>query len=367
MEILDYSFDKIKLLSENVSSEISSAVSGTDTAFAFLRNPLPHIQFVPFNQIFQVITLGGTNISQSSVSVNSDKHVNFSQPRTQTFGVIENVDKLFDIVLEVLDPTYSQIVLNFAYPIRPFITKSGLLDGVLSHSTKEHQFNGLIDYPVGETLSKMLEEKFQKHFKIICANDVVCLTMASINNSNNYEKHVSMVLGTGNNFGMFLDSNTIINLESGNFGNFEQTSSGAFIDSQSNNPGFQKFEKEVAGKYLYQHFNYYAKQKNLDITLEDSIQLNDLAISSGERAQLAKDILLRSAAFVAAMLSGIQTFKNQSLECVTEGSLFWNGYDYKTSVKSVLEELGKNESDINIIKVNQSSLVGAANLGTYTT
>src|SRR5690606_18994042 len=196
-------------------------------------------------------SIGGTNCIQALVSVTDSQTVNLINPQTKSFGLIDNLDSLTNIILGILDPTYPHVVLNFAYPIRPFLTDNGLLVGVLTHSTKEHQFIGLINYPVGETLSKVFEEKLQKKFYIMCANDVVNLTLAAHNNETNYQELISMVLGTGNNFGMFLDASNVVNLESGNFSDFEQTNSGKFIDEQSNDPGLQKFEKEVSGRYLY--------------------------------------------------------------------------------------------------------------------
>lgn len=175
-----------------------------------------------------------------------------------------------------------------------------------------------------------------------------------------------MVLGTGNNIGMTVNSNEFVNLESGNFNRFQQTPSGKHIDENSLANGKQWLEKEIAGAYLAKHFNYYSDLAGLGINFSEAIQVNQLAETNELGSDLARAIVYRSAALVAATLKGIWLFKKKMpLVCSVEGSIYWKGYNFAASVDHVLERLELPQESISFVKVPQSNLLGAAELAVY--
>ena len=204
---------------------------------------------------------------------------------------------------------------------------------------------------------------------MVC-NDTTALGIGAINLKPNFnwENTVTGVVGTGFNFGFFEKENLFINLESGNFNKFSHTASAKFIDSESNEPGYQMLEKEVGGVYLNRHFNYYAKEMGLSTILKDGAEVSQTAKSGDNKeAVLARDLITRSASLVASHIAGLYDLKKEmgmgsdQMLCALEGSLYWRGYGFKEVVNLVLSELGY-ENKIIIEGSDDLSLIGAANL-----
>lgn len=194
------------------------------------------------------------------------------------------------------------------------------------------------------------------------ANDTVCLILAGLQ-AGTWENIVGGVVGTGLNFGFFLDKNTVVNLEAGNFNKFPQSESGKYIDEHSLNKGVNTFEKEVAGGYLYQHFNYYVKKNALAAPqLHSSKDLSTIGISD-EIKTLYEALWHHSASLLACEIAGIYQFKQQKeLIFVMDGSLFWKGYNYMELVKDYLSQLEVAYNAISFQKIEKSSILGAAHL-----
>ena len=144
---------------------------------------------------------------------------------------------------------------------------------------------------------------------------------------------VAGIVGTGTNFAFFLNKNTAVNLESGNSNHFPQSKTKKIIDRSSTNPEEQLFEKEVAGAYLFRHYQV-NQSKKANHFPQSTLDLNHLACQ-GDR--LAQKFFERSSALIASQIAGIYLFKKYYLKTIStdsaqlkppltfvmEGSVFW--------------------------------------------
>jgi hexokinase len=165
------------------------------------------------------------------------------------------------------------------------------------------------------------------------------------------------------NFAIFLDKNTMIDLESANFTDFPRSEAGKEVDRRSTSPGVSLYEKEVSGAYLYQHFNILAKKRDIPFHgINSSEQLNALVhYEVKEVADLALEVLDHSASLVAVQIAGILDFAKRDLNFIMQGSLYGEGNGYKERVEQLVSELepGYHASYEQIL---HSDLVGAAQL-----
>jgi len=364
-DILDYSLDALENLALNFQSDLLKSEQGIPTDFAFFKHSLPEASYVAEGELFQVVSIGGSNL-ETAIARNESGSFSLGEVVKKTLPLLNSKDIFLESIYPHISPEITTLILNFAYPIEP-VLRDNRIDGRLLKATKEHSFDGLVGGLVGEALEKRFAQQGQT-VQVICANDVVCLTLASTSENTDLlpQNLVSMVLGTGNNFGLFSNQGQIVNLESGNFKNFEQTPSGKDIDLKSKDVGQQLLEKEIAGRYLHHHFNYYSDKEHLGIELQEAREVNELAATSNPGSELARSVVLRSAGLVAAILKGIWLYKNKNkLVCTAEGSMYWHGFNFPQNVNSFLTELQIPPKTITFNKVHQSNLVGAAELALF--
>lgn len=305
----------------------------------------------------RVISVGGTNLIAADVSRGSGG-ITIRNRVEKKLPLLENFEILAAAVIEVLGNS-DNIALNFAYPLRPE-RRDGRLDGIFIRPTKEHSFRGLIGKSVGYELERRIYDLTGKKIMIACANDTVCLVLAGLSNSLPAALAAG-VIGTGFNFGFFIDENSVVNLESGNFSRFEPTDSGAAIDRASLNPGAQLFEKEVSGGYLHLHYNILRDKTGAAGV--DASNAADVSAAASVGSGTARCVLKKSASLAAAELAAIYEYKgNSGLNAVIEGSLYWRGFCYRADVDYFLTRLGIPAGAVKIISVDESSITGAAEL-----
>lgn len=358
MELLDISWEQLEQGTQRLVNELRLAQAGHQTNFSYFQHNLSvHAQLDEKEQI-QVLTIGGSSLKSVMVDPQTGL-IDTSTFKQAALPLLETKSVFLEMINEYLDTTTTLLVVNFAYPLEP-IERNGHIDGKLLRGTKEHSFTDLVGRAVGEAI----EQSADHSLKVVCANDSVCLTLAALMKNPSLDRLslLSMILGTGNNFSMFIEPSVVVNLESGNFTGFGQTPSGKWIDQQTDSPGSQWLEKEVSGAYLYHHFNYYAEHARLEVALTDSRQLNSLAQQSNATGELARQVLCRSAALVGAMLKGFWLYKQHPVTCVVEGSLFWQGYQYEVSVKEALDHLSVPNNAVKLVQIDDSALLGGLQL-----
>ena len=347
-------------VSQNFLNELDDAQLGKKTSFPFILNKIPGKPMIKEGEIFQVLVIGGTIFRKALIKKEGKSLVILERDAKYQPPFKHRKDLEFFVDKEISDKV-SVVALNFAYPLRP-VFENGRLDGILVSGTKGNVFDDLVGKKVGHELENYLNKKLKKKIKISVANDTICLLLAGLTRAK-WEDLIGGVIGTGMNFAFFIDKNTAVNLESANFDKFPQTPEARLIDEYSANPGKSLFEKEVAGAYLYKHFNLIRELKELSHpSIQSTEDLDRIAQQNipGVSA-VAKELLQNSAELVATQIAGIMKFKHKSLTFVIEGSLFWLSNGYRGNVKKCLAEICP-EYKARFVKIPDSTIIGAAKL-----
>lgn len=356
-------------VSINFLKELITASKGKQSSLSFIKNPLPQKPLVSKEELFQVMVIGGSVFKSALVKPTAGKIIITSQKETN-LPLLENKKKLFFLIENHLDNKINLLALNFAFPLQPQL-RENFLDGQLLKGTKEHQLKNLSHQFVGQEIEKYIFQKHKRRIKTLVANDSICLLLSGLSKSP-WLNLVAGVVGTGTNFAFFVDKKTAVNLESGNFNRFPQTKTGKTIDRLSTNPGKQLFEKEVAGAYLFRHYQIIKSKKTNNLP-QSTLDLNYLAYQDD---RLAQKLFERSSALIASQIAGIYFFKKHYLKTdsidshqfqlpltfVMEGSVFWQGWQYKSNVLKYLSLMGIKKQNISFIKIENSDLIGALKL-----
>ncbi len=354
-----YDQSTLNQISHNFLHQLQQAEQNNPTSLAFAKHQIPKNNLVDQNQPFQIIVIGGTNLT-SSLATLTNSQLKLIPLSEETIQPLTNKQSLLDLISRHYHPDANLIALNFAFPLKPF-TQNDLLDGQLIKGTKEHTLSGLEGQNISQTIQHHLNSLHHKDIKVSTANDTVCLAMAGLQNYSS-ETLIALVLGTGSNAAIFSNSQTVVNLEFGNFKDFPQTQTLKDLDQNSDNPLSQLLEKQIAGGYLHQHFNLISKQQKLGLQIESTKDLHQLCTQNNSSSEIANQILDTSASLLASILKGIYLFRQQHrLNCITEGSLFWKGLGYKQRIDKYLNLLEISDQ-ISFIKIENSSTVGAAHL-----
>lgn len=252
-------------------------------------------------------------------------------------------------------------VLNFAYPIQP-VFENGKLDGILLAVTKEGGFHGLVGKQIGKEIEDYVRRKRNKNIKVAVANDTVCLLTSGLSEFKE-EEFAAGIVGTGFNIAFFLGKNRLVNLESANFDKFSQTKEGRTVDQESAKPGQSLFEKEIAGAYLYRHFNILIKEKGIDYPEIFSTEELDIVSHKNipQVSEIARNLFVKSAQLVACQIAGITQFLDRGMVFNMEGSLFWKGNNYKETVKQTVGQLVPDHK-VEFIEIEDAAILGAAKL-----
>ncbi len=367
-QIEPYSLEELQEIRNNWRLELDNSTTGQTTSLIFAKHTVIPAQ--PSSEKGLVIVVGGSHLIVAQIA-RQNGIVEILTYDKSSLPVLEAKEILFSLLEKQIPKDISKIALNFAYPLQP-AQRSGLiptgaprsgdsLDGLLLAPSKEHQFGGLIGQNVGQELEKYLEARFSRKFQVAVANDTVCLVLAGLSQSSP-DNLAGGIVGTGFNFGLFLDRQTLVNLEAANFNKFPQSTTGKIITQESQEPDKGWYEKEVSGAYLYKHYNLLAKEQKLK-EVSSTVELNTLAAGAQPEGKLAQALFARSASLVAAQIAGVYDFKKQNqLNLVMEGSLFWRGWNYKNLVYKHLQAMDLTLNHLQVFKIERSYLLGAAEL-----
>ncbi|HEX7042305.1 MAG TPA: hypothetical protein VF189_03575 [Patescibacteria group bacterium] len=344
---------------ENFVTELELAEKGEKSSLSFIENKIPEVPLVGEGEIFQVMEIGGTNLKSAIVKKEKGNLI-LSEIVKETLPIFSSKEILFSFISQFLNKDISVLAMNFGFPQKPFF-ENGRLDGVLIKSVKDHEFFGLVGEKIALNLEKYLLEKFNKKIIVSVANDAVCLLLSGLTkkDSNNL---AAGIVGTGFNAAIFKNPTTLVNLEAGNFDKFVLSHESEIIDLDSTNTSEQLFEKEVGGGYLYKKLNVIINEKKLKIfPLKSGDQLNFLAKENNEEmGKIVKDLFYRSAQLAASAISGIMEFQKRNLTFVMQGSVFWEGFNYKEMVEENVKQLSTYKAEF--IKIENAGILGAAKL-----
>lgn len=354
------SLKDLEIISKNFLAEIQKSYKGNKTSLRFISHKLSSTPLVKENENFQVMVVGGS-ILKKALLKKTESTIKILKIENEKNIYFDNENDFLDLISQELYPKIETLALNFAYPLKP-VLQNKKMDGTLISSTKGANLHDLVGKKIGKEIEDFVLKKLKRNIKVAVANDTVCLMLSGLTKFN-WDKLACGIVGTGMNFALFTDSNHLVNLEAAGFNKFAQTPEGKIADRQSNNPGKSLFEKETAGRYLYEHFNIILKEKNISFpAIKSTEELNRLSLKNAPViSAIAKNLIRKSAQFVACQIVGITEFKKQNMIFIMEGSLFWKGNNYR---ETVIETVGKlvPEYKADFVEIENSAILGAAKL-----
>ncbi len=341
-----YTTKQLELLKENFIKELQTAKKSKPSSISYNINKLSPLKN-PDKQPIQLMVIGGTNF-KSAIGEYKEGTLEIKENKFCALPKFNKKDDLGKFFIKHLSKTVDIVAINFAYPIQSTIREKRM-DGNLVKGTKGNLFEGIIGKNVGKYLEEYTFKIKKRRIKVNLANDIVCELLSS--NLNDQGTRVGFIVGTGFNCGFIDSKNCIINLESGNFDKFSMTPSGVYVDEKSNNLGSQRWEKEVSGGYLWQHFNFYAKLNGLEKVKKTRTVSELAATGKGIESEIARILIKKAAAIVAVTYAAILDFlEGLDSNLIIEGSLFWNGYNFVGYFVDSLKSLGVDLSSNKILK-----------------
>lgn len=341
-----------------------------------------------------VFDLGGTNFRAAVVSVGKESKILGLVEKDITEMKMEGFTKedLFKSQAQIINqldlPANSPIGYCFSYAARSLTNG----DAELLHWTKGVSIEGMIGKPVGVPLVEYLNEHTGTNFyKIAVVNDTITSLFAGLMNPG-FDAYVGLIVGTGTNMATFFPSEYIskikdlkgwsgetpVNLESGNFNPPHLTAVDDLVDANSDNKGLQRFEKAISGMYVGRVFRAVFPDDGIDENIDGaglSRMMNHPADYKIEHVEVAFQIYERSAKLVAASIAGLVMNLHtanpsvKKIQVLAEGSLFWShvkayNASYERMVdaclKELLSELGMGDKRVQISKIDNANLIGAA-------
>ncbi len=340
-----------------------------------------------------VFDLGGTNFRAAVVSVGEETNIaglvekNITEMKTAGFTEDDLYISQAQTINKLSLPQDSPIGYCFSYPAKSLLNG----DAELIKWTKGVNIAGMEGNPVGEPLVKFLNEKTNVSFnKIAVVNDTITSLFAGLMNPG-FDAYIGLIVGTGTNMATFFPSEYIpkikslegwsgetpVNLESGNFNPPHLTAFDAEVDENSDNKGYQIFEKAISGMYLGRIFRSVFPNDGLDVKLDAaglSKMMNNPEEYKLDYVETAFQIYERSAKLVAASLVGLVLNLNSAypsvkkVQVLAEGSLFWSKVKVhdisyvdivNATIKELLAELAI-DATVEISRIENANLIGAA-------
>lgn len=319
-----------------------------------------------------VVDAGGTNVRAAWVKLDETAQVvkgPFSgvlpDGRSRPVHAPEFFGYQADLLGQLAAPADLPLGYCFSYPAR--VEPDG--DARLLHWTKGIKVTGV----VGELVGQSLRAAYGRPGVVKVLNDTVAALLGgAIFGGADYTQHIGLIVGTGNNMATFMPGPKLaklngawegpiaVNLESGNFHPPHLHQVDDTVDSISDNPGKQRYEKAVSGFYLPQLLQCLCPHLRLPEGASSKEVVEWADRSGQEPASIAARWLLgRSADMVAAGLAAVADHLSQgNLAIQAEGGLFWKATGYRDRVESTLAKL--IERKFAIIRAEDVNLIGAA-------
>ena len=317
-----------RTLSDHLQAHLNRT-SPNSGGLAYLASPANYALNNAASKKAQLLVIGGSRTESTIFDPTTNSLTNHRSRPTPT---LHSATEVLNLAKEMGKET-DLLLLNFTFPIRPEI-RGQKLDGRILRGSKQHRLTGLH----GALLGEHLESNLWPDKTISVANDTTILLSAFRNR--NIE--IAGILGTGFNFGL-LWKRQFVNLEIGNFQDFEPSRAVLELDRKSPNPNQHLWEKSISGKYLDDHFNFWAQEYDVSDRVEGAHELDELTTESGQA--LAEAVYRQSASKTAATVAALlATLQARSL--VLEGSVFWKAKGYQSYTREYLNLLGYPEVTI---------------------
>ena len=319
-----------------------------------------------------VVDAGGTNVRAAWVKLDGGAEVVkgpltgiLPDGRSRPVHAPEFFGYQSDLLRQLGAP--ADLPLGYCFSYAAKVEPNG--DARLLHWTKGIKVTGV----VGELVGASLRAAYGRPGAVKVLNDTVAALLGgAIFAGPEYTQHIGLIVGTGNNMAAFVPASKVskldtdwdgpiaINLESGNFHPPHLDAVDDTVDSISDNPGKQRYEKAVSGFYLPQLLQCLCPHLRLPEGAS-SKEVVEWADKPGEEpaSVAARWLLNRSADMVAAGLAAVADHLGEgNLAIQAEGGLFWKATGYRDRVQSTLEKLITRK--FAIIHGDEVNLVGAA-------
>lgn len=241
-------------------SEMEKGLRGEESSLLMIPTYVGVDGRIPAGARAAVLDAGGTNFRSAIVEIppKVTERENRPMPGSQTEVSEEEFYGAFASELRRLAPkaTVSKFGWCFSYPAEA--TEN--LDAKLVRWTKGVKAPAVVGQYVGAELLRRVGGG-----EIAIVNDTVATLLAAkaTEGDRAYSSYVGFILGTGTNAayvernsailklkGADPEGSMIVNSESGGFNKIAQSVFDRAMDARSSNPGYQAFEKMIAGAYL---------------------------------------------------------------------------------------------------------------------
>lgn len=363
---------------------------------------------------FLAIDLGGTNMRILAIRLLGQGKIETIGMRRFSLGkeiISKTEDVFFDFIADCVSAflnehkldVFLEVGFTFSFPV----IQTSILSGVLVSWTKGFAVKGVEGHDVVTLLDKAFKRKGLENLKLVAlANDTVgtLVTQSYINPLCD----MGVILGTGTNAayperlesitkfkGMWYSEEMIINIEWGGFDKIKMTKYDEQLDKDSENPGGQRMEKMVSGRYLGEIARRIMKEafekgllgskelkdiflkpyslttEQLSLIASDKNIFNDSGIEgiSDKDIRLLKEIgqivSKRAARIASAAIAAVLTHMDKELKLehviAIDGSLFEKYKGFKENMDTMMKEIFPNQADkIHLSLTHDGSGIGAA-------
>jgi hexokinase len=392
-QVFELTTVELKQIADALQKKITEGLKADKQEIAAIPTHINPAENIPDGKVL-ALDWGGTKFRAAIIEFKNGKasilenlKTPLSKDETNGFKPDELHEEMVKVIsrLKALDETVTRIGYCFSYPAACRLNG----DATLLRWTKGIDIPAMIEQPVGELLLKYLNNhkdiktKFE-NIKVL--NDTVACLFAGLEESG-YDSYIGLIVGTGTNMAGLMPLNKIdklnstgaktipVNLESGNFNPPHLTIIDGLVDVQSNNKGFQRFEKAISGGYLGELFKTAFMEQKVKYNFDGgdlAHVINNPTQYPEEQARVANAIQERSAKLVAASLAGLtqvlvaQNPVLKKIGLAADGSVFWSEdaqkqYDYKKLVIETLQQLLPEGVTITVLtKLNEPNLIGSA-------
>ncbi len=373
---------------------------------------------VEINKAVIAVDAGGTNFRRALVTFTNKGPIINKFKKYPMPGVDKEVevDEFFEIIAGYLNPIADKsenIGFCFSYPAEIMPDREGKIISL----TKEVKVKNATGVEIGKELKNKLSEGSSKSVAVLNDATATLLSGKAMAEDKNYDDFIGLILGTGMNT-CYVEKNinikkseilrskegyTLINLESGGYGDIKRGTADIRLDEKTINPGEQLMEKMLSGAYMGQlvleTIKLAASEGMLSEDLSDEICAME-RLSSADSADFLDDpegrknllgrairkhgtkedgwlieaivdgLYERSAKYLAVNINGILIKTGRGMDpekpicLVIDGSAFYGSKKFMEKFDRYLdfmkESFGRH---VERIKVEDASLMGSAIAG----
>lgn len=398
---------------DDFHEEMAHGLAGSDSSLAMIPTFITVDRPLPADEPVVVLDAGGTNLRVATVVFDrAGKAEIMDFAKYEMPGISAEISGAdfflqFASYLQPVIEKSKKIGFCFSYPAE--ITPD--CDGRLLRWTKEVKAPDVVGKYIGKGLLAALGLKGSGRRVTILNDTIATLLAGKAIGGGRYSSYMGFILGTGTNIAYIEQNSNItkrndldvsgsqaINVESGNFDKAPRGHLDEVIDNSTANPGGQKFEKMISGRYFgdlsllvlqtaarEELFSRQTGQCILAIKelagrdVDDFLGkakksvLADSVFNVDDREyveELLYGVIDRSAKLTALNLSAaaIKSGAGRNAEypvCINiDGSTYYKTTDYKRRAESYLAEiLGARGVSFDITRTDEAPIIGAAIAG----